>query len=234
MLYRNLSRTSDPLCSAKHEGRDVHRRVSFAFWSGASHTQVKVLRWRYVAVLSLSLAENMVSWAEFLCNLLAWRTVPFSRGNYPFVWYVNWLLQLFLGCSLIIHQASFCLLFKLIFSTVLEALVWDCPSWWVLNLEGHSHQTHPNLASRPPLLYSGYTVTHYRCKDKASTLLSLICLQVVKYRGRRNTSVCWRWLLKAAGGYLQSFADNDPCLKEFPVRFMKPFQFIVFPSKVSK
>lgn len=34
------------------------------------------------------------------------------------------------------------------------------------------------------------------------------------------------------GGYLQ-IAD-DPRLKEFPVRFMKPFQFIVFPSKVSK
>lgn len=32
------------------------------------------------------------------------------------------------------------------------------------------------------------------------------------------------------GGYLRIFAD-DPCLKEFPVRFMKPFQFIVFPSK---
>lgn len=94
------------------------------------NTQVKVLRWRRVAVWSLSLAEKyrfshfwiVVSWAEFFCNLLAWRTVPFSHGNYPSVWYVNWLLQLFLGCSLIIHQASFCLLFKLIFSTVLEPL----------------------------------------------------------------------------------------------------------------
>lgn len=40
-----------------------------------------------------------------------------------------------------------------------------------------------------------------------------------------------RWRL--AEGCLRIFADS-PYLKEFPARFMKPFQFIVFPSKVSK
>lgn len=34
------------------------------------------------------------------------------------------------------------------------------------------------------------------------------------------------------GGNLWNFAD-DPCLKEFPVRFMKPFQFLIFQARAS-
>lgn len=68
-----------------------------------------------------------------------------------------------------------------------------------------------------------------------------MCLQVVKYKagGGGDGQECVLEVI--AQGYqgvicrffFFYFADN-PCLKEFPVRFMKPFQFIVFPSKVSK
>lgn len=73
----------------------------------------------------------------------------------------------------------------------------------------------------------------FHLKSKKDSGLNLLCLLEDLYKSRKEQAcVVERWLVSCRR--LFTVSAEGPCLKEFPGRFMQPFPFIVFPSKVSK